>query len=365
MAWLFSTVIAICMVTSSASRIRSSTLASSGGDPSWCKGDEVDPANCNAMQKKWCKDLCSGKVAVEEAVVKPKAQKAKIQLEVVDEDMSPTALIKVRRSDLYKQAWPVSCDGKNENKQFIIGLNTDGFFCNLASGRVHEINSPGYRGSRPHACCKKTCQDVRVCGLDEAMGFADAAKYALSTAALKADHVVTENGRNVQINVEQFDEATVASTGVHATVEVRMLESALVFQNRKAQLKQEGEDFLYDLAQSLGPLISMQISAYETPSKVVICSHAETTGTWEQMQGGSFEALAMERANTIRDLIASVVPEEVASFGDGIPHYNQEVEDYTSGRRGFIIYKLYDASAPAPTCERDDLHMFVSKYADK
>jgi hypothetical protein len=316
------------------------------------------------MQKKFCKDLCSGVVKEEEESGPIAAEKERIQLEVVHEGMSPLALVKVRRSALYRQAWPVSCDGKNAHDKFIMGLDTTGFLCNPQTGRVHEINSPGYHGSRPHACCKKSCQSVKACD-HVAFTFAEAAKSALSTAALKADHLTTEKGRNVQLNVEQYDEAVFASTGVHAAVEVRMVDSDLRFENRLPKLTEQGEAFLEDLAASLGPLISMQITAFETPSNVVLCAHAETTGTWEQMQGGLLETLPLDRANTVRDVLAGVVPEDVASLGDGIAHYNQEVQNYTSGRRAFIIYKLYDASFPAPPCERDELHTFVSKYEDK
>jgi len=292
-------------------------------------------------------------------------QKSKLRMEVVNEVMHPTALIKVKRSDLYKRAWPTTCDGKNVLGDFIIGLSTDRFLCNPDDDTVHDIDSPGYRQpDRPYACCENKCQSSKACN-HVTYTFPEAAQSALSTAALKADHVVTEAGRNVQINVQKFGEAVVTATGVHAAVEVRMPDSDLEFKNREAELTKNGEAFLLDLAGSLGPLISMQISAYETLSKVVICTHAETTGTFDQMQGRPLELLPKDRANTVRDLLKDVVPDEVASLGDGIAHYNQEVTGYRSGRRGFIIYKLYDASFDAPTCERDDLHMFVSRYADK
>eukprot|EP00427_Karlodinium_veneficum_P005190 CAMPEP_0169157692 /NCGR_PEP_ID=MMETSP1015-20121227/54730_1 /TAXON_ID=342587 /ORGANISM="Karlodinium micrum, Strain CCMP2283" /LENGTH=319 /DNA_ID=CAMNT_0009228665 /DNA_START=220 /DNA_END=1179 /DNA_ORIENTATION=+ len=318
------------------------------------------------MQKKVCKEFCKGVIADKEDVAEVAPQKTKLRMEVVNENMHATALIKVKRSDLYKRAWPKTCDGKNKFGEFIIGLSTERFLCNPDDNTAHDIDSPGYRQSddyRIFACCKNKCQDSKTCN-HVTYTFAEAAKSALSTAALKADHVVTEAGRKVQINVQKFDEAVVID-GVHAAVEVRMPDSALEFENRKAELTKNGEAFLLDLAGSLGPLISMQISAYETLSKVVICTHAETTGTLEQMRGNPLELLPKHRADTVRRILENVVPHEVASLGDGIAHYNEEVPGYTSGRRGFIIYKLYDANFDAPTCDSKDLHRFVSKYADK
>jgi len=357
MARLSLTFFVLCMATCSSVRILKRSVISTP-DPEWCKEPDVDPNHCNGMQKKMCKNFCNGVSASEKIEAEVAPQREKLRLEVVNEDMSPTALIKVKRSALYKRAWPATCEGKNIRGDFIIGLNTDRFLCNPDDNTVHPIDSPGWRNmDRMHSCCRGACKHSKACN-HVTSTFVEAAKLALSTAALKADHVVTEKGRRVQINVQKFGGEVVTATGVHAAVEVRMPHSELQFNNRKAELTDKGEAFLLDLAESLGPLISMQISAYETKSKVVICAHAETTATFEQLEGHSNELLPKYRADTVRDLLADVVPDEVATLGDGIAHYNEEVPGYTSGRRGFIIYKLYDARFPAPTCERDDLHMF-------
>lgn len=327
-------------------------------DPAFC--NKLTPGKCNAIQMKTCPEKCSGKVdevQIEHEVIRGEV----IPMEAVDENMMPLQLNKVSRSDLYRQAWPVHCNGKNVDGNPIVNLNTDRFHCSKETGTVNEITHPAWRmRDRYYSCCKGVCSSSQACG-HVTYTFAEAARAALARYALRATHVKTQGGKQVQVNVEQSEEEDIKADGVLAKVEVRMFESELKFKVASPVLQNSSGVFFDDLVQTLGPLISMQITAFDTPVKVLLCAHSETTRT--QWNSG-LPQLPFDRAKVLKERLEKFVPKAVAELGDPVGHFAEEVTGYQGGRRAIIIYKIFDSSKPSPTCELNDLHPFLRKYSD-
>lgn len=355
--FLFSIALSLVVMCDS-SRIK--TRSQDAPEPAWCKAEASK--GCSSAIEKKCPRTCTGLVK-EEQVVNRSVSNNVISMEAVTERMRALHLNQVRRSDLYQQAWPVNCKAENAHGGIVQNLNTDRFLCDSVTKQVPSIVTPGWLSKwKNFACCDGECIDHLKC-TEKPYTFTEAAKAALSRKALEATQLKTPGGRTVQVNIEESTHEEFSATGVLAQVEVRLFGSDLEFKVAMSEFKPASLAFFDDMIQALGPLISMQISAFDVPVKTVLCAHSETSRRSDELRGAHLHDLPLRRATALRDRLEQFVPEE-GELGEPIGHYSEEVENYFGGRRAFIVYKIFDKRTATPKCELGDLHLFLTKHAD-
>lgn len=337
-------------------------------DPSWCKHIK-DPKRCTAMEKAKCLRACAtGQIQPLKPSAEPASAYKPKQLPVVavTEHTTPQMLTRVIKTSVYKNLWPVGCDGSNKRGKAVVGLNTDGFSCiHEAEGRITSIiDLPNWKSGH-HICWKGECVPKLRCDATP-LTFWQAASAVALAEAFEVTGVTTESGVEVALQVRREPADVTAKTGVYASVEVKMLENALRFEPSLPLLTDEGHTFFTELGEPLGALVTMQLTAFpDKDMRVLFCAHASTSRPIDDIHP-DFRLLPQERADRIASLLEDVLPSErVASLGSAIGHYKDETPGFEGGRDAHIIYKIYDAAVGfgalggKPACEASDLWQFM------
>lgn len=337
-------------------------------EPAWCSNKE----KCTLAKKTSCPVTCGENVPAAGARLNqssPRPDTRKIPIVKVHSGMKPLELIRVMKTAVYKKMWPIDCAGSTSVGSQT-GVNTDGFKCLSRDGSVAELVNFLWKQERQDICCDKQCVKPNRCPAPS-LTFVQAAQKVAASESFKVRSFRPELGEGVEnitkdgVQVETFvtPPEEVANTGVHAVVEVRMLESSLRFFGNEATLKPEGIKFFEELNDPLGALITMQMMAFpDINAGVLLCAHGSTTKQRNQIAKHK-QSLPKERASVIRDLLSKAIPSESwALLGDPIGHYAYEVADFEGGRFGSIIYKIFDADRAVPSCQKRDLYPFVVPF---
>lgn len=356
------------VVLSGASRISVQKLQEKMGadadtaDPSWCK--DINAKRCSGIQKKQCPQTCAngGYVSEEDEDSDTGDDQPHLEIVRVTSETRPVELTRVMKTSVYKEMWPDNCLGQNAKKQLIDGLEVDGFACEMKrGGKVPSIIHPMWH-LKHHMCCRGKCVEPMKCPDIKPKHFYEAARGVSTADSLKITEMETRSGATVKVNIKQAPAALTESTGVLATVEVRMLQADLEFEKRKAVLTEKGQQFIEELDEPLGALITMQMMVWPDIEgiKVLFCPHGSTTANTHNIDPAVGD-LPHDRAEAIKDHLATAIAnldDDIAVLGDGIGHYAEEVEGFVGAREAHIIYKIFDGSFESPGCQKSDLYAF-------
>lgn len=331
-------------------------------DPAWCS--QLDPQKCTKIQERTCPITC-GKEKAE--VTTTTAPPDDDDLPIIDltADTSQVDRLRLMKSKQFQALWPKTCDGKNAFGD-ALQVNTNGFICE-GDGHdvIPQIISLRWKQEKSWICCTGKCTETRPEWEDCSSPIS--LRRAFNRAALGVKEIQTDKGKKIQVVTHPASQEELAKTGVIATVELKLDNGDLRFEEALPILTADGQEFLNDLGKPLAALLSMQITAAKRHAKEVklqFCPHGCTTKKKHHL--GKRLMLPMERAQVVEKALKEKLPKAtggLASVGDAIGHYKHEngPDGFQGGRYGSIIYYLYDGSRKSPECKVEDLYQFSNE----